>query len=343
MRRLGLGVLGCASVAKRRLLPALREVPSVALVSIGSRDGDRAAAFTAAFGGRPIAGYQGVLDDPDVDAVYICLPNSLHSRWAARALHAGKHVLVEKPLATGLGQAEELVGIAAERGLHLVEAFAFLHHPQHRTVRELIAEGVIGTPRTFHCDFGIPPRTPGDIRLSADLAGGALLDLGVYTLRAATMLTGSELEVVGGYRRHDPVHEVDTSGCALLASCGGAAVQAEFGFGFGYRSAYSVWGTTGRLSLGRAFTPPPDRAPVIEVEDVDGPREILLPPSNQFALMAKSFAEDVLTGRDPLPARAAILRQAALVSAVREHAGHTARRLTETAGPFAIPFPGGAP
>jgi predicted dehydrogenase len=299
-------------------------VPRIELVAMASRDPAKARSFAARFGAVPIDGYERLLDRDDIDAVYLPLPTGLHHEWASRALAAGKHVLSEKPLATSLAEATALVTEARRRGLRLMENFMFLYHAQHTAVRKLVADGVIGALGTFSAAFGIPPLPATDVRYRPELGGGALLDVGVYPIRAAQLFLGDEVEVVGAALRRDRGTGVDLGGSALLRDAAGVTAELTFGFTYGYRSAYALWGSAGRLSLDRAFTPPAEYQPVVRIEQQNRTEEQVLPADHQFANIAAAFAGAVLDGAPPGPAEGdAILRQAALVDRVRELARWT--------------------
>jgi predicted dehydrogenase len=317
MTSLRFGVLGTAGIARRRMLPALLAATSVEPVAVASRALGSAEPVAAEFGLAPVEGYQALLDRDDIDAVYIPLPTGLHAEWIEAALAAGKHVLCEKALVPELATAEKLVARARTAGLLLMESFMFLHHSQHAAVRAMIADGVIGEPTVFSGAFGISPRPEGDVRYAAELGGGALLDVGVYPIRATQLFLGSDLTVVGSVLRQDPRHGVDVAGSALLSTSDGVTAELSFGFEHGYHSMYALWGSRGRLSLERPFTPPDDFAPVVRIQDENGVREVSLPADHQFVNIAEAFARTVLDGGDFAAHGDDILRQAALVTAVR--------------------------
>ncbi|MGY1438530.1 Gfo/Idh/MocA family protein [Streptomyces reniochalinae] len=324
---LRLAVLGCAEFAWRNTLPAVRRTDEVLLTVLGSRDGAKAARYAEEFGGEPVEGYGKVLERHDVDAVYIALPTGLHHAWARRALEAGKHVLVEKPLATGLAQTEDLVEEAVRRGCWLTDGFQFPHHGQHAQVRQFVDEGGIGEPRFFTAAFGIPPRPPGDVRHEADLGGGALLDVGVYTVRAARMFLGEDLTVRGSTLRMDTARGVDLGGSALLCSGGGVPAQLSFSFETSYRSSYALWGSEGALTLERAFTPPPAFRPTLLVRRGNDTQELPLTPDDQPAQLMRAFARAVREGASMTAHGEELRRQAALVDDIRNRALRTAIRL----------------
>lgn len=322
-RPIRLGALGCSSIAGRRMLPTLRNIPDLQLTAVAGRSRERTEAFAAEFDCPAATDYDDLLGRDDVDAVYLSLPTGLHAHWAEQVLHAGKHLLCEKPMTTDGERTRALASEAAARGLVLRENFTFVHHPQHAAVAELVASGRIGRVRSLHAAFCIPPLPSDDIRYDAQLGGGALLDVGVYPLRAAQLLLGPELAVAGATLSHRPGLEVDLGGQILLTTPTGVLAHLEFGFEHCYGSRYSLWGSTGILSMDRAFTPPASWPPLLRIDEQDHAEEIGLPPADQFELCLSAFAAAV-RGHDgdegPTDPVAASVRTAELVDAVRERA-----------------------
>jgi predicted dehydrogenase len=310
------GLAGAADIAVRRTLPALRTLAGVAsLTAVASRDPARAAGLAARFGGRAHGSYDDLLADPEVDAVYLPLPAGLHAEWISRALAAGKHVLVEKPLTTGLATTAHLLRRAARAGLVLAENMTFVHHGQHALVRRLVAAGAIGEPRTVTASFTVPPRPPSDIRYQPALGGGSLLDQGVYPIRAALLHLGTGLRVREAHLRHDPDHGVDAGGSALLTGAGGTSARLTFGMDGGYTCFYELTGTDGAIRVERAFTPPPDHQPRVWLNG----RPLDPGPDDQFALCLRAFAARVRAGAGPDPADGLSLAQAAIADEIRLH------------------------
>ncbi|GAA3269353.1 Gfo/Idh/MocA family oxidoreductase [Dactylosporangium vinaceum] len=318
--RLRFGVLGCGDIAWRNTVPAIQRC-GAEVVAFASRSGDRARRFADRFGGAAVEGYERLLARTDVDAVYVALPTGLHHTWARRALESGRHVLAEKPLTATLDEAADLVRLAAQRGRWLAENFTFPYHSQHTAVQKVIADGEIGLPRVYEIVFGIPARPDGDIRNDPELGGGALLDLGVYTARAIRLMCepadGAGLEVAGATLSIAPALGVDVAGSALLSLPGGATGHLSFGFGLAYRSAYAVWGSEGRVSLQRAFTPPASLRPVLRLERQDRVEERTLPADDQHANVVAAFVRAAVGGAPFGPQGESLLRQAALVQRIR--------------------------
>jgi NDP-hexose-3-ketoreductase len=315
-----IGVLGCADIAVRRALPAITESP-FRLVAVASRSAEKAAGVAARFGCKAVAGYERLLEISDIDAVYIPLPNNEHAGWAARALRAGKHVLVEKPAVTTADDAHALVLIAAELGLVVMENFAFLRHPQHDQARSLIGSGAIGEIRSFSGAFGIPAAADRrGIRYQAALGGGSLWEVGCYPVRAAQEYLDPSVRVLGAGLQVDPELGVDVAGAALLADARGVTAHCSFGFAHGYRSTYDIWGSAGRLVLDWAFTPARDARPVLRLQQQDRETRITAPAADQFAGVFAAFFHAIGDPRSRPAHHDALVRQAELMAQIRSHA-----------------------
>ncbi|WP_237329910.1 Gfo/Idh/MocA family protein [Streptomyces sp. CBMAI 2042] len=315
---LRIGVLGCADIARRRVLPAIAATDGVELTAVASRDETRARETAAPYGARPVHGYQALLDRDDIDAVYVPLPAALHERWTEAALRAGRHVLAEKPLTTDPAATGRLLTLARRSGLFLMENVMFVHHSQHQAVRELLAGGAIGELRAFSAAFAVPRLPDGDIRYRADLGGGALWDTGLYPVRAALHLLGDALTVQGAVLTSGPGHDVDTAGTALLSTPEGVSVHLAFGLDHAYRCGYEFWGSEGTLSVDRVFTPPADHHPEVRLRRGAGTRTLRLPAQDQVTATIAAFARAVRAGTPPDDTA---LRQAHLLHRIHRAAG----------------------
>src|SRR5262249_4621844 len=249
------GVIGTASIARRCFLPAVREAGGEAAVVAG-RDGERAAKWARDNGvGRGIAGYQNLIDDAGVEAVYIPLPNAVHGEWTIRALRAGKPVLCEKPLTGSVAETEQVLAVARDTGTPLWEAFAFPFHDQMARLHSLLAEGAIGELQEIQSDFHFPiSDRDTNVRMSTVLAGGALLDVGCYPVRLARDLFGAEHESAWAQAEYDVGGvDVETWGCLtfpggrhLYLSCGFARADDTFG---------RLLGSGGQINITNPFHP----------------------------------------------------------------------------------------
>lgn len=193
-----IGILGAAAIVPSALTGPARSVPEVKIVAIAARDPRRAQAFARKHGiPHALATYAAVLADPEVDAIYIPLPNSLHAEWTIRALQAGKHVLCEKPFASNENEARQMADAAARAGRVLSEGFAYRYHPLAARMKEVLAGGEIGALRHIDARFCFLLPAPGNIRFRHELSGGALMDSGCYPVSLIRFLAEAEPTVTG--------------------------------------------------------------------------------------------------------------------------------------------------
>jgi len=197
------GVLGAARI-NQHVLEGAALAEGASVIAIAARHRDRAQAQADQFGIATVHGsYEELLADPDIEAVYIPLANSLHVEWSVRALEAGKHVLCEKPLARTEAEARRAYAVARAQERLLMEGFMWRHSPQTRRLQELLADGAVGRPRLVKATFGFKSEREGDVRLSRELDGGALMDVGCYCVSAARLVAGEPVhvraeQVIGG-------------------------------------------------------------------------------------------------------------------------------------------------
>ncbi|MCW3012375.1 MAG: putative oxidoreductase [Solirubrobacterales bacterium] len=236
-------------------------------VAVGSRSLERAQAYAAEKGlPRAHGSYEELLADPEVDAVYIGLPNGMHVEWTLKALEAGKHVLVEKPFSPHPDRVAACFDLAEARGLVLAEAFMWRHHPQALRARQLVEEGAIGELRALHAHFSFTLTDPADVRWETALEGGALMDLGCYCISGCRTLAGAEPERVSGelVRGGDGV---DASFSAVLRFPGDVLATLTCSFDAVKHHELVATGTAGRLRLDDPWH---GNRPVVQVTDGDG-------------------------------------------------------------------------
>lgn len=265
MNKLRIGVLGCANIAKRSVIPAIKNIADFKLIAIASRTKAKAEEFAQEFNCEAIEGYQNLLDRKDIDVIYMPLPTGLHEEWVIKALEAGKHILIEKSLAMNYGSAHKMVDLARQKGLLIMENFMFLYHSQHQFVRNLINKGEIGELRCFRSSFGFPPLDSNNFRYNKELGGGALLDAAAYTIRASQLFLGDDIWVEAATLNNMNT-EVDLFGGAYLKSENGLFAEVAFGFDNFYQCNYEIWGSKGKIIAQRAFTPGADFKPTITLE-----------------------------------------------------------------------------
>jgi len=251
------GIIGTANIARAVFLPGLREAGGDA-TAVAGRDEARAGQFAGDNKiARAVEGYQRLIDDPGIDALYIPLPNSLHAEWTIRALEAGKPVLCEKPLCGTVPDTERVLEAARRTGTLLWEAFSFPFHPQLERIAALVADGAIGELTEIKSNFHFLLRNPANIRLSAALEGGALLDVGCYPVRLAQEFFGPAPESAWA-RSTWGGEDVDVDTWGVLDYPAGRRLMLSSGFGRGYDTFTTLEGTGGQIRITNPFHPGSD-------------------------------------------------------------------------------------
>jgi predicted dehydrogenase len=307
------GILSTAKIATLKVIPGMRKADRCEIAAIASRDAAQARVVADRLGIPTAHGsYEALLADPDVDAVYIPLPNHLHAEWTIAAVRAGKHVLCEKPLAMTAADAERMVDAARIEGVYLMEAFMYRHHPSWVAVVDLVASGRIGSLTAIQTWFSYFNDDVANIRNIFDFGGGALFDIGCYAVNLSRMLFASEPTRVAASLRRDPSSGVDTLTSAILDFVGGIAsftcsTRAEDD------QRVHVYGTTGRLSVGIPFNIPPDRPTQVYLTSGGEPpvapaTEVLeFPTTDPYTVEAELFAAAILDGAPtPVPPEDAV-------------------------------------
>ncbi len=301
------GVLGTAGIARTQVVPAIQASSNGRVVAVAGRDAARSAAFAAEFGiAEVFDDYEALLKSPDIDAVYVPLPNSLHAEWAMRAADAGKAVLCEKPLALDAGEARRVADHFEQRNVPLMEGFMYRFHPQNVRALEMVREGAVGDVREVraHLSVDIMADAAGNVRFDRKLGGGSLLDMGCYAVNAARRMMGMEPIAAQASFDVDAATEVDVSAAALLEFPDGRIALISSSFKASGQGLYQVIGTEGTIDVPRAFIPGMGSRVaegLVVLSDPDGRRsETVFEPANHYRLMAEAFAAAVLSG-EPVP------------------------------------------
>lgn len=320
MKALRIGVMGCASVAKRLVIPAIREVQHLQLVAVASRYKHKADEYAAEFDCIPVYSYEHLLKMNEVDAIYMPLPTGLHHEWAHRALDAGKHVFMEKSLASNYIEAKTIVEKARKNNLLVMENYMFEYHSQQSAVKELI-QAKIGEVRLFRASFGFPPLPSSNFRYDSKLGGGALLDAGGYVLKALSVFFKDHIPKVTSASLTYGEQGVDIAGAVSVNMMNGVGcIPAHLAFGFDhfYQCNIEIWGSKAKLSTDRTFTAGKSYLPNVKVETANGVESIVLPTDNHFQNILSIFASKCIENRDHESEYAAILKQALLQDQVRQ-------------------------
>ncbi len=300
------GILSTADIALTKVIPGLRRSVRSRVVAIASRDERRAAEVASELDiPRSYGTYEALLADPEIDAVYIPLPNHLHAEWTIAAAQAGKHVLCEKPLALTAAEAEHMVDACRAAGVLLMEAFMYRQHPSWIAARQLVQSGGIGRLQVVDSWFSFYNDDPGNIRNALETGGGALYDIGCYCINLSRMLFGSEPVGVRSAIIRDPALGVDVVTSAILEFADGLAT-----FTCSTRTEadqrVDIYGTAGRVSIEIPFNIPADRQTRVFVTAGGDPpvapatETLAFPPADPYACEADRFTDAILDGV-PLP------------------------------------------
>jgi D-xylose 1-dehydrogenase (NADP+, D-xylono-1,5-lactone-forming) len=302
-----LGVLSTARI-NRPVIAAARASERVELVAVASRDQARADAYAEEHGiERAHGGYEALLADPDVDAVYISLPNSLHVEWSIRALEAGKHVLCEKPLDRRPERVEEAFDVAERAGLVLMEGFMWRHHPQTRLLEEIIRSGRIGEPRVVLTRFSFPLDDPENVRMRPELDGGGLMDVGCYCISAARLVAG-EPELVFGRQVVGPTG-VDVRFLGTLQFPGNVFAHFLCGMDVPFSSRLEVVGSDASAIVADPWL---CRDPHVQIGD----ERIDAEDADRYQLELENLSDAIRGAAQPLLGRADAVGQARVIEAL---------------------------
>ncbi len=254
-RKLRWGILSTANIGRAAFIPAVQASKKGEVTAVASRDAKNGAEFAAQLGvPRSYGSYEALLEDPDIDAVYIPLPNSLHYEWTIKAALAGKHILCEKPLALDAIQCQEMDAAAKENGVLLMEAFMYRFHPRTEKVIDLVRSGTLGDLRMIQSSFTFKLTRPDNIRLNAGLGGGALMDVGSYCVNICRTLVGrqpEEVQAIANWTNSG----VDGQMIGCLVFANGIMAQFDCALTMTRRESYIAAGTNGYIAAPAAFLP----------------------------------------------------------------------------------------
>jgi D-xylose 1-dehydrogenase (NADP+, D-xylono-1,5-lactone-forming) len=313
------GLLSTAHI-NRLLIPPAKASPKLDVVAVASREPARAQAYAREWEiPRAHGTYEALLDDPDVEAVYVSLPNSLHVEWSIKALEAGKHVLVEKPFDKQPERVEEAFNAAERAGRFLMEAFMYRHNPQTQRLTELVEGGAIGNLQTVRAAFSYSLYDPENVRLRADVEGGALMDVGCYCVSGSRLLGGEPTRVFGEQLVGPTGVDVRFHGTMRFPS--GVVSQWDCGMVMPERDELEVIGDEASLFLDDPWH---CRRPVIELRRGGDGERIELEPVDSYGLELENLSDAIRGVGEPLLGREDAVGQARAIDALFRSAEHAA-------------------
>ncbi|MFE4706850.1 Gfo/Idh/MocA family protein [Peribacillus simplex] len=295
------GILSTAQIAQAELLPAFMDASNAEVVAIASSN-NKVNDIASKFGIPTIYGnYKELLEDPNIDAVYIPLPNALHSTWVKKAAEKGKHVFCEKPAALTEKQAEEMIEVCKKNNVMFMEAFMYQFHPQHKRVKEIIASGEIGDVKIMRVSlsFFLGDETQ-NIRMNQKLGGGSLYDVGCYCIHSIRNILHAEPNRVFASTQTDPNSQVDMSVTGIIELDNGVTAVFDAAMDRTRVGQYELIGTKGSIQVPRAFTPQIFNGEgQIVVIGENGDHRVEHTYGHQYTLEVEYFSGCVLKGEIP--------------------------------------------
>ncbi len=290
------GVLGCARIARLNVIPAILRNEQARLQAVASRDSAKLAEFESLFGSfTRHETYDALIADPDVDAIYVPLPNSMHCEWAIRAMQAGKHVLCEKPLALNSEEAGRMIEVARKSGVLLMEAFMYRYTERTRQIVGILESGVLGKIRSINSSFRFLLDRENTIKENPTLGGGALYDVGCYPLNLIGLVTGKlPVSCVVECDKHNGV---DMNLSAILRYDDGLIASLHCGFNAFGRMHSEIIGTQGLLESTDTFL---DNAGELVLHTRDGRQVIPVAASDRYGEEIRDFSAAILEKRQPM-------------------------------------------
>ncbi|MDG5786141.1 Gfo/Idh/MocA family oxidoreductase [Evansella sp. AB-P1] len=290
------GVLGYARIAENSVIPPMLESDFAEFYALASSSEEKRKACKEKFDCKRIyESYEELLEDKEIQAVYIPLPNSLHKEWAIKAMEKGKHVLCEKPMALNETEALEMIEVSKKNNVILMEAFMYKYTSRIQLVEEVLEKGILGEIKHITSSFRFFLNRPNTIKMQPELGGGALYDVGCYPLNFVGMVMNqepSDIHVVSEMKEG-----VDVSASVLLQYSSGATATLNAGFNAFPRNYSEIIGTKGRIEIPDTFTGKEGKLFLYTDEKEE---EIYVPPSSRYQLEVDDFSRSILNGKEPL-------------------------------------------
>ncbi|WP_026692307.1 Gfo/Idh/MocA family protein [Peribacillus kribbensis] len=294
------GVLSTADIAQTQLIPAVNRASNAKMTAIASASGKAEEAAKRLGIPKFYNSYEELLRDPDIDAVYIPLPNHLHMEWAIKAMEHGKHVLCEKPMTLNAEEAKAIEAAVKKNGVKFMEAFMYQFHPQHQRVRDIIASGEIGEVKMMKASFSFfLEQRETNIRMNKDMGGGSIYDVGCYCLHAIRNVLSTEPLHIEAKKQLDPVSGVDLSAEGFVTLENGVQAVFDCSMDMFSRQEYEIIGTKGRILVPRPFRPDLFGGEGLVIVQKDKQERVERIHGDIYLLEVEHFSQAVLDDTEP--------------------------------------------
>jgi dTDP-3,4-didehydro-2,6-dideoxy-alpha-D-glucose 3-reductase len=316
--KIKIGIIGCSTIAKTSTIPAIIKSSNCDLEFIGSTCEKKAKEYSSQFNCKKYGSYEDVLNDENIDAVYISTPIGTHEEWVLKSANAGKHILCEKSSTTSYSSAKKMVNLCLENNVRLMECLMFRFHTSHQKVLEYITNHKLGKLFSFIGRYGFPPISKNNIRYDKSLGGGILNDAGCYPICASRFLFNSEPKTIFCDLSIDKICQVDTQASILMTFDNARTSQFFVGYDLFYQSMYSLWGSDGFLSLTRAYNVPNDMNVTLSIDTNNFKNTIMIKPVDHFEIMINHFSNELICpGFSSFNFEDDLLKQAKIMEAAR--------------------------
>ena len=294
MKKIRFGIIGCSSIADRSTLPAMLNTPNVEIKMMGSRNTKKAKKFAQKFSCNFYGSYDEVLENDDVDAVYISLPIGLQEKWIIKSAKSGKHILCEKSAVTSFHSAKKVIHAVKTNKVRLLEGLAFRFHPQHNKVINIIQQNVLGNLFSFTSSFGFKlPYSSTNFRFRKDFGGGALNDVGCYPICASRIMLQNEPTAILCNLIFDKKTGIDLKGSVYMIFPKNQVALLTFGYNNYFQSTYSLWGNNGFIRLERSYNVKKHMITLMQIQYKNKTENKRIRPADQFKLMINEFCKEL--------------------------------------------------
>jgi predicted dehydrogenase len=313
------GIIGCSSIARKSTIPAIINSKNSVLEMIGSRSISKAKKFAKEFDCSKFGSYDDVLNNQNIDAVYISLPMSMHEEWSIKAAKSKKHILCEKSATLSYNSAKKIVKECKKNNVKIMENFVFKFHPQHKKFLELIKKNTIGDIHTFSSKYGFNLScSKKNFRFNKKFGGGVLNDVGCYLISASMFIFKDiPISIFCNLETNNKLN-IDIRGSILLTFPKNKSALLAFGYHNYFQSTYDVWGTKGLIKVERAFNITKDMKPIISLNQNDKIKKIIIPTANQFQLTIDNFCAKIKNNTKTYNFEKEFLNQALIMDAARK-------------------------
>lgn len=297
------GVLSTANIAQGQLIPAIKRARNAEVQAIASRSNKVHEVAERLDIPKAYESYEELLNDPDIDVIYIPLPNHLHKEWIIKAARAGKHVLSEKPVTLTADEAREVVQVCKENNVLFMEAFMYQFHSQHARVREILASGEIGEVKLMKAAFSFymnPADRDHNIRMDVGKGGGSIYDVGCYCIHSIRNILQEEPREIQVQAEMDEVRKIDLTSIVHMKMQSGIPTVFDCSFDMSFRNEYEIIGTKGRIQVPRAYRPDNNGGEGLIIIEKDNEQRVEKLIADQYALEVEYFSECVLQGKEPI-------------------------------------------